>query len=61
MPDDELDDSYHFALSLVPMLHRLDMDRRKQAKIGILNILYDLEKSRAQLHQTTVPPQHTAG
>ncbi|XP_056156823.1 uncharacterized protein LOC130130986 [Lampris incognitus] len=61
MPDDELDESYHFALSLVPILHRLDKDRRQQAKISILNNLHNLEKGTAQHHQTTVPPQLIAG
>lgn len=32
--DDELDESYHFALSLVPM----DKDRRHLAKIGLFHI-----------------------
>ncbi|KAI4830042.1 hypothetical protein KUCAC02_001696, partial [Chaenocephalus aceratus] len=32
MPDSELEESYYFALSLVPMLQRLDKDRKHQAK-----------------------------
>lgn len=55
MPDAELDESYHFALSLVPMLHRLDKDRRQQAKIEILYTLHNLEKGQ------TVPPQQAVG
>lgn len=57
MPDAELDEAYHFALSLVPMLHRLDKDRRQQAKIEILTTLHNLEKAQ---HHQTVPPQHAA-
>ncbi|KAI4823618.1 hypothetical protein KUCAC02_012196, partial [Chaenocephalus aceratus] len=32
MPDSELEESYYFAFSLVPMLQRLDKDRKHQAK-----------------------------
>lgn len=56
MPDAELDESYHFALSLVPMLHRLDKDRRQQAKIQILNTLHRVEKGQTL---QTFPPQHS--
>ncbi|XP_056882326.1 transcription factor Adf-1-like [Takifugu flavidus] len=38
-PESELDECYHFALSLVPLLHRLDHNNRQHAKIGILNLL----------------------
>lgn len=46
-PESELDESYHFALSLVPLLHKLDHNRRQQAKIGILNLLQQIESSPA--------------
>lgn len=48
MPDTELDESYHFALSIVPMLKRLDKNKRHQAKLDILNTLYCLEYSQQQ-------------
>ncbi|XP_055065449.1 uncharacterized protein [Misgurnus anguillicaudatus] len=44
-PDSELAESYHFAMSLVPLLHRLDRNKRRQAKIGILNLLHNVEDS----------------
>lgn len=68
MPDGELDESYHFALSLVPMLHRLDKDKRQQAKIEILNTLHNLENSQRQpltdthlllVGKLIILPQHT--
>lgn len=46
MPDGELDECYHFALSLVPMLHRLDKNKRQQAKFELLNTLHNLEQSQ---------------
>ncbi|XP_056431336.1 transcription factor Adf-1-like [Gadus chalcogrammus] len=45
IPDDELDEAYHFAMSIVPMLHRLNKDSRQQAKIEILTVLHRLERS----------------
>ncbi|CAK6980924.1 histone-lysine N-methyltransferase 2B-like [Scomber scombrus] len=65
MPDGELDEAYHFALSLVPMVNRLNRDRRQQAKVEILSVLHNLERGQAQ--QATVrqelaswhqPPNH---
>lgn len=38
-PESDLDECYHFALSLVPLLHRLDHNNRQHAKVGILNLL----------------------
>lgn len=55
MSDDEFDESYHFALSLVPMWHRLDKDRRQQAKISILSISHNLETGTGQHHHATIP------
>lgn len=55
MPDWELDECYHFALSLVPILHRLDYDSRQRANITILNTLHNLGKS------TPPPPQNITG
>ncbi|CAL8258879.1 unnamed protein product [Boreogadus saida] len=52
-PQDELDECHHFALSLVPILHRLDTDRRQQAKILLLQTLHNLEKG-----PNSIPPQH---
>lgn len=46
-PESDLDESYHFALSLVPLLYKLDHNRRQQAKIGILNLLQQIESSTA--------------
>ena len=43
VPDDELDEAYHFAMSIVPMLHRLNKDSRQQAKMEILTVLHRLE------------------
>ncbi|KAK7922817.1 hypothetical protein WMY93_009719 [Mugilogobius chulae] len=45
VPDDEKDESYHFALSIVPMLHRLDNERRQEAKINIINMLHNFNSS----------------
>lgn len=64
-PVSDLDECYHFALSLVPLLHRLDHNNRQHAKIGILNLLS--VKQHVQLTNnwscntppctpTTVPP-----
>ncbi|XP_029354465.1 transcription factor Adf-1-like [Echeneis naucrates] len=44
-PDSDLDECYHFTMSLIPQLHRLDKKRRLQAKIGILNLLHNTESS----------------
>ncbi|KAJ8016367.1 hypothetical protein DPEC_G00006470 [Dallia pectoralis] len=44
-PETELDESYHFAMSLVPVLNRLGHNRRQQAKIAILNVLQNIESS----------------
>lgn len=46
-PESDLDESYHFALRLVPLLYKLDHNRRQQAKIGILNLLQQIESSTA--------------
>lgn len=43
--ESELDECYHFALSLVPLLRRLDHSSRQHAKIGILNLLTNLDSS----------------
>lgn len=43
--ESELDECYHFALSLVPLLRRLDHSNRQHAKIGILNLLTNLDSS----------------
>ncbi|KAE8281667.1 hypothetical protein D5F01_LYC20663 [Larimichthys crocea] len=65
MPDGELDEAYHFALSTVPMLLRLNMDTRQQAKLEIMTLLINHERrqtSQRHLHppalaQTSHPPQ----
>ncbi|KAJ8004451.1 hypothetical protein DPEC_G00135840 [Dallia pectoralis] len=65
-PQTELDESYHFAMSLVPLLNRLDHNRRQQAKIAILNALQNIESSTASSQQPAahntpspyVPPSH---
>lgn len=43
--ESELDECYHFALSLVPLLRRFSHSNRQHAKIGILNLLSNLESS----------------
>ena len=48
-PEDELDECHHFALSLVPILYRLDNDGRQQAKLIILHTLHNLEKGNTLL------------
>ncbi|KAM4526274.1 uncharacterized protein V3H82_000658 isoform 1-T2 [Fundulus diaphanus] len=48
MPEGELDEAYHFALSLVPKLMRLEMNRRHQATIDIINILHTHETQQQQ-------------
>lgn len=60
-PESEMDECYHFALSLVPLLHRLDQNNRHHAKIGILDLLS--VKQQVQLTNNwscstpaTVPP-----
>ncbi|KAL7386451.1 hypothetical protein ABVT39_008555 [Epinephelus coioides] len=58
-PDSQLDECYHFALSLVLQLHRLDQNRRQQAKIGILNLLHNLESSTASLQMPLQSPAPT--
>ncbi|KAK5906838.1 hypothetical protein CesoFtcFv8_004747 [Champsocephalus esox] len=56
MPDSELEESYHFTLSLVPILQRLDKDRRHQAKLSILNTLHNLENTQHLHWQPIVHP-----
>ena len=62
VPEDERDEAYYFALSIVPMLHRLNKDRRQQAKIEILTVFHNLEKGQppplppSALGQTSPPP-----
>lgn len=43
--ESELDECYHFAMSLVPLLRRFNHSNRQHAKIGILNLLSNLESS----------------
>nr|XP_033937203.1 uncharacterized protein LOC117445565 [Pseudochaenichthys georgianus] len=57
MPDSELEESYYFALSLVPMLQRLDKDRKHQAKVCILNTFHNLERD-TQHQQHWQPIDH---
>lgn len=56
-PESELDESYHFTMSLVPLLHRLDHNRRQQAKIGILNLLQNIESRTASRQE---PAAHSS-
>lgn len=44
IPETALNESYHFALSLVPLLSKLDHNKRQHAKIGMLNLLVDLDR-----------------
>ncbi|AWP12576.1 Hypothetical protein SMAX5B_010706, partial [Scophthalmus maximus] len=57
-PESELDESYYFAMSLVPLLHKLDRNMRHQAKIGILNLLQNIE-STTDSGQRPTPTFHT--
>ncbi|TKS69276.1 SEC14-like protein 1 [Collichthys lucidus] len=56
MPDGELDEAYYFALSIVPMLHRLNRDNLQQAKLEILALLYNYERD-----QTSQQPPPSLG
>ena len=57
MPESELEESYYFALSLVPILQRLNKDRKLQAKITILSALHNLERD-TQHQQHWQPIDH---
>lgn len=54
MPEEDLDECYHFALSLVPLLFKLDEEGRQEAKINILRAIHDIRK-RSQ--PTTIKSQ----
>ncbi|KAK7891651.1 hypothetical protein WMY93_023614 [Mugilogobius chulae] len=43
VPQTDLDESYHFAMSLVPILTRMDRNARRQAQVFILNGLGNFE------------------
>ncbi|CAL1594330.1 unnamed protein product [Knipowitschia caucasica] len=43
VPTTDLDESYHFAMSLVPILSRMDRNTRRQAQVFILNGLGNFE------------------
>lgn len=43
VPQSDLDESYHFAMSLVPILARMDRTTRRQAQVFILNGLGNFE------------------
>ncbi|KAJ0029015.1 hypothetical protein NQD34_004012 [Periophthalmus magnuspinnatus] len=43
VPKTDLDESYHFAMSLVPILSRMDRTTRRQAQVFILNGLGNFE------------------
>ncbi|KAK1900743.1 Calpastatin [Dissostichus eleginoides] len=58
MPDSQLEESYYFALSLVPMLQRLDIDRRHRAKIAILNTFHSLATESTQPQEHWQPIVH---
>ncbi|AWP18315.1 Hypothetical protein SMAX5B_001408 [Scophthalmus maximus] len=57
-PESELAESHYFAMSLVPLLHKLDRNKRHQAKIGILNVLQNIESS-TDSGQRPTPTFHT--
>ncbi|XP_053712090.1 uncharacterized protein LOC128753917 [Synchiropus splendidus] len=68
-PETETDECYHFALSLVPLLVKLDPNQRHWAKIEMLNTLHKLKSSapgQAQMesshghtpHHLTPPMDH---
>ncbi|XP_059210376.1 transcription factor Adf-1-like [Centropristis striata] len=54
-PESEIDECYYFSLSLIPQLHRLDQNKRRQAKIGILNLLHNIENSPSSTQQSPHP------
>ncbi|XP_034071578.1 uncharacterized protein LOC117545744 [Gymnodraco acuticeps] len=58
MPDSPLEESYYFALSLVPLLQRLDIDRKHRAKIAILNTFHSLERESTQPQEHWQPIFH---
>lgn len=43
VPQSDLDESYHFAMSLVPIMARMDRTTRRQAQVFILNGLGNFE------------------
>ncbi|XP_038141321.1 uncharacterized protein LOC119783745 [Cyprinodon tularosa] len=49
------DESYHFALSIVPMLIRLSSANRQKAKVTILETLSSLEESESTANTTLAP------
>ena len=51
-PQTEVDGCHHFAMSLAPLLLRLDHNKKQQAKVGILNLLQSIESG-------TQPPQQS--
>ncbi|KAI4786764.1 hypothetical protein KUCAC02_036913, partial [Chaenocephalus aceratus] len=58
MPDSQLEESYYFALSLVPLLQRLDIDRKHRAKIAILNTFHSLQRESPQPQEHWQPIAH---
>lgn len=46
IPATTQDESYHFALSLVPLLSRLTDDNREQAKLQMLTLLHNFTKAQ---------------
>ncbi|KAG8002106.1 hypothetical protein GBF38_012462 [Nibea albiflora] len=62
-PVSDLDECYYFAMSIVPQLHRMDRDKRHQAKVGILKLLYNIESGSTQQspQQTYLQPQPRPG
>ncbi|KAI4795910.1 hypothetical protein KUCAC02_029564 [Chaenocephalus aceratus] len=58
MPDSQLEESYYFALSLVPLLQRLDIDRKHRAQIAILNTFHSLHRESPQPQEHWQPIAH---
>ncbi len=58
-PNSDLDECYHFAMSIIPQLTWMDENKRHQAKIGILNLLHNTESGSTQQspQQTYIRPQ----
>ncbi|XP_028316574.1 transcription factor Adf-1-like [Gouania willdenowi] len=58
--DSDLDECYHFVMSLIPQLKRMDRNRRQQAKIGILNLLHNIESTEPQQTGSNEPRPSTS-
>lgn len=58
-PETGLDECYHYSLSLVPLLLKLDYNHRQQVMIGILKLLRNVESGTTT--QQALAPEHLGG